>query len=301
MRVTGRALRENATLSMISSVETYARLEQRFAEWSLTRQSIAAVIVVGSRARAVHPADEWSDLDLVAFASDAALYLHDPAWLNTFGTLVAVVSNSFGRHDREWIALYDDGSKLDVAWLSIDPAATPTLQAMLDAFPYPNVLERGVRVLIDKTGSALERRQPKIDTPQLPDQADFTALINRVWLDAVKAAKFIRRHDLWRAEQLCDCEMKQHLLTMLEWHTAAQHDQRNVWYDGRFLSEWADPRAVAELPATFAVYDAADLQRALFATLDLFRRLAHDVARQLDYAYPAHTDQFADAYIRALL
>jgi aminoglycoside 6-adenylyltransferase len=168
---------------MISSVEIYARLEQRFAEWSLTRQSIAAVIVVGSWARAEHPADEWSDLDLVAFASDAASYLHEPAWLNTFG-----------RHDQEWIALYDDGSKLDVAWLSIDPAAAPTLQAMLDAFPYPNVLQRGVRVLIDKTGSPLHLRWPKIDTPQLPEAARLSVCIMICCPASPGWGSFVSRH-----------------------------------------------------------------------------------------------------------
>jgi hypothetical protein len=112
---------------------------------------------------------------------------------------------------------------------------------------------------------------PQSTSPQLPDQAEFTALLNRVLLDAIKAAKFIRRKDLWRAKQLCDGEMKQHLLTMLEWEAAAQQDRRDIWYDGRFLSEWADPQAVAELPAAFAAYDAADCA-ARCATLDLFRR-----------------------------
>ncbi len=286
---------------MMSSIETYAQLEQRFAAWSLTQPPIAAVIVVGSRARLEHPADEWSDLDLVVFASDTASYLHDAAWLNTFGILVAAISNSFGQNDREWIALYADGSKLDGAWLSIDPATPSTLQAMVDTFPYPNVLQRGARVLIDKTGSQREPRWPKIEMPKSPNQADLAALINRVWLDAVKAAKFIRRQDLWRAKQLCDCEIKRHLLTLLEWHAAIQQSQRDIWYDGRFLNEWVEPQALADLPATFAAYEAADLRRALFATLDLIRRLARDVARQLDYAYPEHIDQFADNYIHALL
>src|SRR3972149_6997204 len=112
-----------------------------------------AAIVVGSRARSDHPADDWSDLDLVVFASDATSYLNDAAWLNTFGDVQAAISNAFGKNDREWMALYADGCKLDVAFLSIDPATAPTLQAMLDVFPYPNVLQRGVRVLINKTGS----------------------------------------------------------------------------------------------------------------------------------------------------
>lgn len=284
---------------MAFSSDTYARLEQRFADWSSIQPVIAAVIVVGSRARSDHPADEWSDLDLVVFASDTALYLHDSAWLSMFGRLTAAISNSFGQSDREWIALYEDGSKLDVAFLSIDPATAPTLQAMLDVFPYPNVLMRGVRVLHDKTGTPAELHLPEITTPGFPTWAEFTALMNRMWLDAIKAAKFIRRHDLWRAKQLCDCELKQHMLTMLEWQAAAQKDRRDIWYDGRFLSEWAEPQAVAELPATFAAYEAADLQRALFATLALFRRLAHDVARQLGYSYPDQVDRYVHDHIRS--
>ncbi len=282
---------------MITSV--YTHLEQHFAAWALTQPSIAAVIVVGSRARSDHPADEWSDLDLVVFAGDASSYLRDSTWLNTFGPVVAVVANSFGQRDREWIALYEDGSKLDVAFLSIDPAAATTLQAMLAAFPYPVVLQRGVRVLVDQTGSA--EGVPQIATPQLPTQLEFAALIDRMRLDAVKTAKFIRRRDLWRAKQLCDGEMKQHPLTMLEWHAAVQLDQRDIWYKGRFLSEWADPQAMGELPATFATYDAADLQRALIATLDLFRRLAYDVVGQLGYTYHRQTDQFVDEHIRSIL
>ena len=279
----------------------YRPLEQCLLDWAQAQPAIQAVIVIGSQARSVHAADKWSDLDLVVFTSEATAYLRDATWLTSFGTVIAAVSNSFGQHDREWIALYAAGTKLDVAFLSIDPVATPTLQAMLDVFPYPSVLQRGMRVLVDKTGSSTELRLPQIAAPPLPDQAEFTALINRMWLDAIKTAKFLRRHDLWRAKQVCDGELKQHLLTLLEWHATAQPDKHDIWYDGRFLNEWADPSALAELPATYAAYEAADLQRALFATLDLFRRLARDVARHLGYSYSTQTECWINDHIRTIL
>jgi aminoglycoside 6-adenylyltransferase len=286
---------------MGTPADAYVRLEQHVAEWTLTQPGIQAVIVVGSRARSTHPADEWSDLDLVVFTSEATSYLRDSAWLSTFGDVLAAVSNSFGQHDREWIAFYADGSKLDAAFLSIDPMATPTLQLMLDAFPYPIVLRRGVRVLVDKSSASTELRLPKINALPLPDQAEFAALINRMWIDAIKTAKFIRRHDLWRAKQVCDGDLKRHVLTLLEWQAAAQRDQRDIWYDGRFLAEWADREALTELPATFAIYEITDLRRALFATLDQFRRIARDVARQLDFPYPLKTDRVIDDHIRSML
>lgn len=286
---------------MSISLDAYTQLEQRVVDWALTQPAIQAVIVVGSRARSVHAADEWSDLDLVIFASDPTVYLHDSAWLNTFGTAIAAASHSFGQHDREWIAFYADGTKLDTAFLSIDPAATPTLQALLDTFPYPVVLQRGVRVLVNKTGALTELRLPEIDTPPQPDQAEFAAQFNRMWLDAIKTAKFIRRRDLWRAKQACDGDLKLHVLTMLEWQAAIQQDPRDIWYDGRFLAEWADQVALADLPATFAAYETTDLKRALFATLDIFRRLARDVAQQLGYAYPLEADRTIDEHIRTTL
>lgn len=286
---------------MSTSHDAYTQLEQHFAAWALDQPAIQAATIVGSRARSIHSADEWSDLDLVVFASDATLYLRDPTWLNAFGTVIAAVAHSFGQHDREWIALYADGTKLDAAFLSIDPVATPTLQTMLDAFPYPVVLQRGVRVLVDKTNASTELQLRKIDVPSLPDQAKFAASINRMGLDAIKTAKFIRRHDLWRAKQVCDGDLKQHLLTLLEWHAAAQADPRDIWYDGRFLAEWADREALSELPATFAAYEISDLRRALFATLELFRRLARDVAQRLDYPYPLQSDRAIDDLIRSML
>ncbi len=173
---------------MLPSPDAYSQLEQRFVEWSLAQPAVAAVIVVGSRARREHPADEWSDLDLVVLTRVATPYLRDSTWLNIFGVVIAAAAQPFGQHDREWIALFASGCKLDAAILSIDVAATPTLQAMLDAFPYPNVLQRGVRVLIDKTGTSTTLRLPEIPAPHQPDQAEFTALIGRMWLDAISGA-----------------------------------------------------------------------------------------------------------------
>ena len=41
------------------------QLEQRFAAWAQTQPDIRAAFVVGSRARTDHPADQWSDLDIM--------------------------------------------------------------------------------------------------------------------------------------------------------------------------------------------------------------------------------------------
>jgi len=47
----------------------------------------------------------------------------------------------------------------------------------------------------------------------------------------------------------------------------------DTWHEGRLLDQWADPRAVAGLREAYAQYGEADVRRALFATMDLFRWL----------------------------
>jgi hypothetical protein len=47
---------------------------------------------------------------------------------------------------------------------------------------------------------------------------------------------------------------------MLEWHAHIQKGEKyDTWLRGRFVEEWADPRAVAALPATFTHYEANDI------------------------------------------
>lgn len=60
----------------MSQTEAYEQIIDRFVAWARTRPDIHAAIVVGSRARTDRPADEWSDLDIVVFATDPSPFLN---------------------------------------------------------------------------------------------------------------------------------------------------------------------------------------------------------------------------------
>ncbi len=65
----------------------YEQLIEKFVAWARTRPDIHTAIVVGSRARADRPADEWSDLDIVMFVTDPEPYLTSADWLNNMGDI----------------------------------------------------------------------------------------------------------------------------------------------------------------------------------------------------------------------
>jgi len=92
------------------------------------------------------------------------------------------------------------------------------------------------------------------------------------------------------------------LQQMLEWHAHAVHGAaHDTWMRGRFLEEWADPRAVAQLATVFAHYDRQDIARALWATMELFRWLAVETAQRWQYTYPTSSDHAVSDLVRSLL
>ena len=284
---------------MTPSPATYSQLEQNFVAWAGDRADIRAALVVGSRARREPPPDEWSDLDFILYAADPAVYAADPGWLAALGEVWLPHRNETFAGEAEWLVLFAGGLKADF----VLSTARGTLPQLVDQSPYHGVLRRGVRVLFDKDAPGRQLTLPAawLTPPPPPAQAEFLALVNQALLTATRTARLLKRGELWPAKQQCDTELKRCLLTMLEWRARASHGaDYDTWYDGRYLQQWADPPALAALPSTFAAYDIASVWLALFATLDLFRRLAGEVAERLGYAYPRQVERPIRAWVEKL-
>ena len=152
----------------------------------------------------------------------------------------------------------------------------------------------GVRLLLDKDGlgtSAVALAQGSVPA-SLPSAEEFRAAVNEFWFLTVWNAKHLRRGELWAAMTMaCDGRMKTLLLRMIEWHACATSGaDYDTWENGRHLEEWADPRILDDLRATFAHYDNEDVWRASLATMSLFRTLATETSERLGLPYPTSAD-----------
>ena len=279
----------------------YEWLERTLAAWAGTQSGVVALVVVGSRARADHPADVWSDLDLVLFTTVPDVYTTNADWLTAHGDAWLIRLGHTGRGDAEWLILFVGGRKVDCVIAPVlQSQRGATVQDILAASPYQFVYERGVRILYARNmaqDAALEYAVPHVPASH-PSTTEFYAWVDGMLFAATRTLKFLGRGDLWRAKQLCDGEMKQQLLTMLEWHARAIRGlDQDTWHEGRYLEQWADPRALAALPQTFGAYDCADLRRALAATLDLINRLAQETAGRLGFTYPGAARTEAVAWL----
>jgi aminoglycoside 6-adenylyltransferase len=286
------------------NVKAYQLLAEKFAQWAQGEGGIRAALMIGSRARADHPADQWADLDLIVVAADPGPYLASAAWLSAIAVpwLTFIETSGDGRV-LERRALFEGGLDVDFAFLPLEMAR------QMAQFGLPpdvaDMFRRGARLLLDKDdlfASIMDLAGAPLPPVSPPSPDEFMNLVNDFWYHAVWSAKHLRRGELWWAKSGCDDHMKYLLRRMLEWHARLRHGpEHDTWLRGRFLEEWADPRAVKELHQAFAHYDAQDIWRALFATMDLFRWLSYEAAGSLGYGYPRLGEQHATGLVQELL
>ncbi len=290
---------------MPPTAEAYARLEARFVAWAATVPNIRAAVVIGSRARTVNPADEWADLDILFITSEPGRYIAAADWLANMGDywLTFVETTPDGEQERR--VLFEGGLDVDFVPLPVERMAQ--LEESIRAGEVPDPIRRGARVLLDKDGAvtaALARlsslARPARQEP--PAEERFLNVVNDFWYHTVWAAKKLRRGELWTAKGCVDSYLKWGcLLPMIEWHARAAHGwDYETWLRGRFLERWADPRAIDGLRGAFGRYEADDLWRALFATMDLFRWLATETATRLGYSCPDEAETKTVALVREL-
>jgi aminoglycoside 6-adenylyltransferase len=282
--------------------QAYEQLIDRFAQWAQKEHNIRAVLVVGSRARVDHPADQWSDLDLLIVANDPPMFLEDTDWISKIGIPWLTFLESTGDGNRmERRVLFEGGLDVDLT-----PISTAQVMLMVSG-PLPpdaaDVLRRGTRLLIDKDDLGRQLLVQDLGSQRFlpPAQREYLENVNDFWYHAVWTAKHLRRGELWWAKSGCDSHMKSLLRRMMEWHAQAhQEGEIDTWLRGRFMEEWADPRAVDELKSAFSHYDLEDTWRALFATMNLYRWLAVETTQKLGFIYPAYGDQMATDLVNQL-
>jgi aminoglycoside 6-adenylyltransferase len=263
-------------------------LIQAVVAWAGDRPDVHAVVLVGSRAREIVPADEWSDVDLALVVDDPDRYLDDPDWAEAFGRplLTFVEPTPFpGAFERR--VLYEDGLDVDFSFFPPDwvrAAVTDPATAV--------VVNRGHRLFLDRMGAReLLDQAAGVEDAGPSSAGQLAALGADFWYHALWAARKLQRGEVWIAKQACDCYLKSLLVRLLAWHTRARDPEVDTWHGGRFLERWADPPALEELRGAYATYDADGVARALEATMALFERLERECAENLGAVVsPAHAD-----------
>ncbi|MFX0197465.1 MAG: aminoglycoside 6-adenylyltransferase [Candidatus Hodarchaeota archaeon] len=285
--------------------QSYEQLIERFVKWAETCPDIRGAIIVGSRARIDHPADEWADLDIMVITTNPEYYWSTTDWVANMGKPLLTFVEPTPGDDMERRVLFEGMLDVDFAIIP-DKKVQPLLQGEISpqlAAELRDVFGRGMHVLLDKDGKLVQFRalisSIEKSSSHPPTYPEFLETINDFLYHAVWTVKKLQRGELWTAKTCSDDYMKRLLLQMMIWHShAIKGWNYDTWFRGRYLEEWVDRRALEQLRNAFAHYDKNDIIRALLATMDMFQWIAMETGEKLGYPYPTEADESITGWIR---
>lgn len=266
-------------------------LLETFTGWCHARETCRALVLVGSAARSKRPADEYSDRDVLLFVTD----LDSPdylAWMRQYAPIWMVIDHK-QTPNKLWGIIFQGGHGIH---LSVDSVGA--LQKIVDTQELEVDQWRGYKTLLDKDGLAMQMPPASLPPYQPPSEQDFMVCVESFMYGTLLLAKDIRRGNLWTVKS--DNAVEQgFLLKMIEWHARAR-DGSDTWHRGEAMHTWTDADTWQQLHGCFGRFDAEDSWQALFASLELFQRLAKDVADWLGYPFPQAMIDEIDEYLHGV-
>lgn len=278
-----------------SSAEFYSQFAERFIKWANQVDNIEAAYVIGSQARDDHPADEWSDMDILMFASNPDYYLKQSEWLNDLGDVLSSFSTFTVGGDPERLTLFRGGYQVDFV-----VAHTKELDRLVATNTVHGNFYRGVKVLLDKNSVSPHILPQGFHAPTVPpiSEDNFSHVCHMFWFAVQYVAKQVLRDELWVAKAR-DSDLKKFLLQMIEWYEKALNGpEYDTWHAGRFMKEWASIDVYNDVLSCFGRFNKSDSWVALMQTASLFKRLSHRIARQFGYSIP-QTEAFVQLWLHS--
>ena len=263
------------------------QVEGKIVDWATHQPAIRAAIIAGSTQREVIPADEWSDLDLEFFVTDFDEFSLNLDWIGGFAPVWTYLQID-EPEGPVFLVIYEGGEKVDFHFFQVNE-----LERLVNAQELSGSQQRGYRIVMDKDGLA-QKLPPPLKTPpsvRKPNKDTFDFEVRTFWYGALYVSKQIRRRNLW-VVKFRDWTMKETLLKIMEWYAQVTHNwEIDTWFGGHHIQAWVDDQTMHELHNVFGHFDSDDSWQALFATMNLYRRLATHVANDLGFNYPAELDQ----------
>ena len=279
-----------------------AEVLSKLVQWASAEELIRVVLLESSRANPNGLLDILSDYDITLIVSGVAPYVESNTWTEGYGKPLLTVRDEvevFDLRQYNCMVLYEDGTKIDyIIW------PLEVLDRIQKTGSLPDTLDVGYRVLLDKEQQARTLPSPTYTAhiPAKPAQQEFQNLIEEFWFCTTYVAKYLWRDEFMPVKVILDYEIKYLILRrLLEWRIELDHQWSvKPGFFGRGLERYLDAATWAEFEATYVGPAREENWRALFKTIDLFRRVAIEVGSALGYPYPHALDAQMVGYLEQI-
>ena len=266
----------------------------RLIRWAERREDIRAMLLYSSRTNPTAQVDIFSDYDILLAVTDIHKFYNDDRWLEDFGKVLVVFRNPIGIEQGfecfGFVTHYQDGTKIDYGFYPVEFFHWVARQPEL-----PEDFDYGYRVLLDKDRLTEKIHPPayRAYLPKPPTEKEYRAIVEEFFNDALYVGKHLWRGNLFAVKLSLDYIMKYtDVRKMLEWRMEIdQNWSLRTKGAGREIKQHTDPGLWTELGETYVGAGMEENWEALFKTIQLFRKVANEVAGSLGFTYPADLDR----------
>jgi aminoglycoside 6-adenylyltransferase len=261
---------------------------KKLVKWAKFKDDIRVLMLTSSRAKPNEKLDEFSDYDVIFVAEDIKPYREDESWLNEYGQVLGVyrdpVQKTYGFDKFTDVTQYESGLKIDFTLWPVG-----LLKKVASMKELPDYIDDGYKVLLDKDGLTRGMKAPsnKAFIPKPPTEAEYLKFVEGFFYNTPYAAKFIRRGDFFPLKDMLNYLRYEKLRKLVEWKVEIEHgwSLKSGLY-GKGLQKYLNPELLDEIENTYAGRGVEADWETLFRSLNLFRKVAKEVAKGLGYSYP---------------
>ncbi len=256
---------------------------------------IIAVILNGSRANPNAPRDPFQDYDIVNVVTELDSFKQTPNWIDIFGDRMILqlpMDMQELHNDSDFVYAYliqfADGNRIDLTLFQAD-----SIDQMEE--------DSETVILLDKDNLFPEVPPPSDSGyfPVPPTQKRFFDCCNEFWWVSAYVAKGLWRNEITYAKKILDDNVREQLMKMLTWYIGIHTDFKKApGKEGKYFQRYLPDQTWTRLLSTYSDADIENTWNALFASVDLFRDIAMEVAVHFKYEYPSGDDQRVSAHLK---
>lgn len=247
---------------------------------------IRAVYLNGSRTNQNVPKDIFQDYDFVYVVTETATFIEDEIWIDVFGKrlymqLPEAMDKMMGKacdlaHCYGYLIQLADGNRIDLHLQTFEYSKKHIMQDKLCI------------ILMDKDNILPEIPEASDENfwVKKPDQVMYSCCCNEFWWCLNNVAKGLWREEIPYAMDMINLYVRPQLVMMLSWHIGIQTSfSCSIGKSGKYMNAFLTPEIWCQYLSTFSAAQIPSVWTAVFIMCDLFDRLAHSIALNLDLTY----------------
>ncbi|PSL33675.1 aminoglycoside 6-adenylyltransferase [Dyadobacter jiangsuensis] len=259
---------------------------------------IRAVIQDGSRSNPSVSGDIFQDFDIIYIVKSVRPFTRDHRWVDVFGErMIMQMPEDMELYPPDesmkggfsYLLQFLDGNRIDLTLVPVKHSKRFTEDSLC-------------KLLLDKDGlfdgSPLPPASDRDYLVEAPTARSFADCCNEFWYTNSGLAKGLWRKEMILVKELYHRVIHEALVQMTEWYIESRHGAVNAGKFGKYFERYLEPEIYAQFLATYVSADWESNWRCVYATIDLFRKMALEVAEKHGYEYRMDEDLNVSAFLR---